>query len=723
MAPKTSIIVLAHNNWRETRTCLSALKKYTAVGSYEVLVYDQASQDDTWTRLESWSKSWPELKAVRNKKNLSFAAAVNRGMRASRSEFIVWLNNDARPCEGWLSEMIAIMRDYPSAAAVGPLTDHMAPPGQVNPKLSVPRRARDSAFLGGFCFLMRRSAIASIGMLDERFVWGWEDMDYCLRLRQAGLRLLLAERVFVQHVGSKSIRKMPRKERVASDLANRRLFLNKWHHKEPFAEDVRELFRRTGADWDHFLPKVSIIVPEGDGQARTLGALRKYKPKVRHEVLIVSSSQKDASGVPWAEARHLCVGARGAVSQINSAMRVALGNYAVVLRPGVVAPKGWLRALLKKIEANEQIGAVGALHARSIFPWQRAKRAPQDISPKPVRFLDEMCLLIPRYAQLSVGALDERLPGGLWAVDYSIRLRQAGFHLQTSVEVPVSAPRGRENVWGTLLRKWLRSSPFGNELKKLLRNEMSGRTQYAASIVIVHRGSRSQLRRCLQAVRRCSPAGSYEVVVIGKPGADYEEFKRAPEGHARLRVVEGINKARYSKALNHALQAARGTHLLLLSDSAGVTPGWLEQLITVAEKNPRALLVGPSSSGTHLAWQKRVPPRSASANVLGRFAAGLRDEPAQRVWYLHGICLLLKRDALWKVGAFDEGLDFDYFATDYCLRIWQSGSEVVLARAAFVQGKLRADDRKPSEGALNLMAKWPSHPAFKTPPIEPCLQD
>jgi len=58
--------------------------------------------------------------------------------------------------------------------------------------------------ISGACLMLRREAIASIGLLDEHFFMYFEDMDYCLRLREAGLKLCYLPQVSIVHLVGQS---------------------------------------------------------------------------------------------------------------------------------------------------------------------------------------------------------------------------------------------------------------------------------------------------------------------------------------------------------------------------------------------------------------------------------------------------------------------------------------------------------------------------------------
>lgn len=482
MAERVSIIVLCRDRWADTRRCLAAVRRHTAPGSYELLVYDNASKDATPRNLRSMARSWPELRAVKNERNVPYAEAVNRGMRAAKGRYLLWLNNDTVPGPGWLDALLAALRSDEKLAAVGPLTDHMAPPGQVVKRFRPPAgpELRDAAFLGGFCFLMRREALERAGFLDERFVWGWEDMDYCLRLRQAGWRLALARHLFVKHPGSRTINRMPKPQRRRTDLANRRLMLEKWLYLEPFREDIRELFKRTGAPWDNYRPRVSVIVPVRGPACRTircLEAVRRCAGSEKYEVLAVPLPGAEAplaSLMPdWPELRVLDLPAPPTVpTMFNRALRAAEGEYFILLDEGAVVAPGWIQGLVAAAKRTKDAGASGPLIRGAFYKWQRASRKVPPGDTTPMRFLHGGCLLLARHAVDSVGGIDERFQDFGWDVDYCLRLRQGGFRLLVAHDAILRAPSGPPRFSAprdilVLGRKWIRSRPFGGELRRL----------------------------------------------------------------------------------------------------------------------------------------------------------------------------------------------------------------------------------------------------------------
>jgi GT2 family glycosyltransferase len=136
---------------------------------------------------------------------------------------VVLLNNDTIVTRGWLEGLIALsLHDWPHTGMVGPVTNCASPPQQI--AASYRTREGIDAFaercgrdftatalnvnrLIGFCLLIRREVLDKIGVLDEQFGIGFfEDDDLCVRAREAGYRLAVAQGVFIHHFGSRTFR-------------------------------------------------------------------------------------------------------------------------------------------------------------------------------------------------------------------------------------------------------------------------------------------------------------------------------------------------------------------------------------------------------------------------------------------------------------------------------------------------------------------------------------
>jgi GT2 family glycosyltransferase/SAM-dependent methyltransferase len=217
----TSIVILTYNGIVLTRACIESLIRNTEPG-FELVIVDNGSTDGTPDYIRSLAL--PNVTLIANAENRGFPAGVNQGVRASRGQQIVLLNNDTVVMPGWLAGLLHALDLDPSIGLVGPRTNWPKSP-QVEAAIASPGEAlahaaqiaeshrglvQDVDELLGFCLLVRRDVFAKIGYFDERFGIGQcEDIDFCRRARRGGFRNVIARSAFVYHVGHQTFLTIP----------------------------------------------------------------------------------------------------------------------------------------------------------------------------------------------------------------------------------------------------------------------------------------------------------------------------------------------------------------------------------------------------------------------------------------------------------------------------------------------------------------------------------
>jgi GT2 family glycosyltransferase/tetratricopeptide (TPR) repeat protein len=192
---------------------------------YELVIVDNGSTDGTPAYLEEVRTRQRPARVViiRNEENVGFAAGCNQALARARGRYLVFLNNDAVVTPLWLDGLVGwALSEWPRVGLVGPVSNYAPPPQLAEPGYRElagldafaarwmqehAGRALGVERLTGFCLLVRREVLKRVGAFDERYGPGFfEDDDLCVRAREAGFGLLVAQDVYVHHFGSTTFR-------------------------------------------------------------------------------------------------------------------------------------------------------------------------------------------------------------------------------------------------------------------------------------------------------------------------------------------------------------------------------------------------------------------------------------------------------------------------------------------------------------------------------------
>jgi GT2 family glycosyltransferase len=247
MSKLTSIVIPTCNGREWLVNCLYSVREHTQT-PYEIIVVDNGSTDGTHELMRN-----ERIIFVSSTVNRGFPAACNLGMRLSRGDTVLLLNDDVMVGPGWLDRMLACLYREEGIGMVGPMTNYASGRQQTDlPYTTLKEMAelfqRDHADqqvevrrLVGFCLLMKRELLNTVGLLDEQFSPGhYEDDDLCYRARLAGYRLMIAMDSFVYHRGSASFSKQ------GDEALGKLLEINKWKFMEKWQVDPASLIDPAG---------------------------------------------------------------------------------------------------------------------------------------------------------------------------------------------------------------------------------------------------------------------------------------------------------------------------------------------------------------------------------------------------------------------------------------------------------------------------------------------
>jgi polysaccharide pyruvyl transferase CsaB len=259
--PRVSVVVVTFGGVELTRACLGSLLDGETWPNLEIIVVDNGSEDATPQALEEISRADGRVRVVLNGENRGFAAANNQGLGAASGEFLVLLNNDTVVPPGLIGALVHHLRRDRTIGLLCPTTNFCGNEARIEPEyadvdrmpaFAARRRIErlgktfDIGVAAMYCVAMRRDAWETVGPLDEAYGIGmFEDDDYAMRMRAAGLRVACAEDAYVHHFGQGAFGLLAPGEYQALWDSNRAYFEKKWgiewknHSTRPGVSAVR----------------------------------------------------------------------------------------------------------------------------------------------------------------------------------------------------------------------------------------------------------------------------------------------------------------------------------------------------------------------------------------------------------------------------------------------------------------------------------------------------
>lgn len=251
-----SILIVTWNSERWIDRCLGSIAEACDGVAYEVLVYDNASDDATLAHIGE------NVQVIRANANDGFAAGTNRALAQSRGRFVFFLNPDCELAPKALTLLVNFLEQNPHAAAAAPLLDDESGDSQREFQLrrlptmrslateillldkvfpanrtTARYRYRDADLThpipveqpAAAAFLIRREVFEEIGELDEQFRPAWfEDVDFCRRLKTAGKAIYAVPAARARHFGGASLEHVGLGRFVDVWYRNMWLYARKW---------------------------------------------------------------------------------------------------------------------------------------------------------------------------------------------------------------------------------------------------------------------------------------------------------------------------------------------------------------------------------------------------------------------------------------------------------------------------------------------------------------
>ena len=235
-----AVVIVNYNAGALLSDCVASV---FAEGVDRIIVVDNASTDGSLEALVDATQNRPSLTIIRNNANLGFAKACNMGAEASSARRILFLNPDSVLCPGALAQMILTLESSSRIGMVGGFLSN--PDGSEQPGgrrvFPTPKRAFMRAFglsrlarffpevfsdfllhkellpkvpvaveaISGACMLVKREAIEDVGLWDDNYFLHCEDLDWCMRFRLKGWKVMFVPDAKIVHVWGACSRSRP----------------------------------------------------------------------------------------------------------------------------------------------------------------------------------------------------------------------------------------------------------------------------------------------------------------------------------------------------------------------------------------------------------------------------------------------------------------------------------------------------------------------------------
>ncbi|HEY5638945.1 MAG TPA: glycosyltransferase [Dehalococcoidia bacterium] len=430
------------------------------------------------------------------------------------------------------------------------------------------------------------------------------------------------------------------------------------------------------------LTSIVIVTHNGaDAVRRCLDSIRQQTEDVPYELIIVDNASVDGTPTYLSTLTDAQVVLndenRGFAAGCNQGLQLAKGDYLLLLNPDTVVTEGWLKRLIAHAERDHEVGAVGPvsngtgelqldLLAEAQFEdieqmQDYARRVAKKNRGKAWDFhrLAGFCILVKREVFERVGELDEQFGIGYFEDDdYCKRIRNAGYRLLIARDVFIHHEGGVS----------FSSLTSGSANQLLLTNRVRYVTKWsganwfttipatdlprpAVSVLIATRGRPNLLRFAVASVLE-QTFDNFEVLVVNDGELNDLDGIQEELSDDRIRILHSGQKGK-PRALNLALENARGQFIAYLDDDDLYYPWHLETLVAALLNRPSYKLVYTDTVVGYCFPSKDGHRVSASHpfKKMDYDRALLRDED-----FIPHLSMLHHRSLIEQAGAYYEGL-------------------------------------------------------------------
>lgn len=252
-APTVSIVIVNSDSTEDTLRCLESIFSHASCQLVEVILVDNCSRTPCLPLVQ---ERFPQVRTFSAPTRQGFARNYNLGMRQARGEYVMILNNDTLVQAGALDALIDALRQHTEYGIVGPrllsangrlqtvcarpllgprlytltllLLDLGLPTGRWYDALRRRRLMRRASgpvpCLSGAGMMLSRATLERVGLLDEGYDFYFEDVEWCHRVQQHGLKAAYIAEAAITHLGDQSLSRVKELAKRSEYLSAQRYF-------------------------------------------------------------------------------------------------------------------------------------------------------------------------------------------------------------------------------------------------------------------------------------------------------------------------------------------------------------------------------------------------------------------------------------------------------------------------------------------------------------------
>ncbi len=241
---RIDIIIVSYNAKKNIKRCVNSIRKHTRDCPYRLTIVDNNSTDGTVELLKTLGS---DIKIIINKENLGFSGGANTAIKSTSGAYMALVDDDAEVTPHWLKKLHKKIRESPDIGIVGckiVFPNNLIFCAEIGVSTGCPtsvgygeadRGQRDYIkeveSVNGACWIMRREVFKKVGFYDTQFFpCQYEDLDYCLRARQAGFKVIYDGQVPIIH------HHLFRDGGIRTNFSNHKKFMTKWDGLKSFRE-------------------------------------------------------------------------------------------------------------------------------------------------------------------------------------------------------------------------------------------------------------------------------------------------------------------------------------------------------------------------------------------------------------------------------------------------------------------------------------------------------